>query len=104
MGKPAVGAKVALACQQEFPAGPLVLFIQQDGSCISEHVVPHLLGLEVLQSIQVLLSVVEVVLEGAVTVVTEVPGTTSKPKPDTAQAAATGHCRANSTCTDDFGP
>lgn len=39
----------------------------------SEHVVPHLLGLEVLQAIQVLLPVVEVVLEGAVTVVTEVP-------------------------------
>lgn len=39
----------------------------------SEHVVPHFLGLEVLQPIQVLLSVVEVVLEGSVTVITEVP-------------------------------
>lgn len=38
----------------------------------SEHVVPGLLGLEVLQPVQVLLAVVEVVLEGAVAVVTEV--------------------------------
>lgn len=38
----------------------------------SEHVIPGLLGLEMLQPIQVLLAVVEVVLEGAVTVVAEV--------------------------------
>lgn len=38
----------------------------------SEHVIPDLLGLEVLQPIQVLLAVVEVVLEGPVTVITEV--------------------------------
>ena len=38
----------------------------------SEHVVPELLGLEVLQPVQVLLAVVEVVLEGPVAVVAEV--------------------------------
>lgn len=38
----------------------------------SKHIVPELLGLEVLQPIQVLLAVVEVVLEGSVAVVAEV--------------------------------
>ena len=38
----------------------------------SEHVIPELLGLEVLQPVQVLLAVVEVVLEGPVAVVAEV--------------------------------
>ena len=38
----------------------------------SEHVVPELLGLQVLQAVQVLLAVVEVVLEGPVTVVAKV--------------------------------